>query len=463
MESLLHLIGRFHPVLVHLPIGFLILGILMVFYPRKSGINMLPAIQFAFCWGSMASVLAVVTGVLLYLQEGYSFDTVSRHLILGLLTTLLAVGGYFYLKKNAVEINGRSKLLATGLLVMLLVTGHLGGELTHGEEYFTEVLPDGLKELLGKNDPGEAKPIVLDREHWQSAPFYQEVIHPILQQHCNSCHNPKSQKGKLVLSSPDLIDKGGKGGMVLDRNSPGHSTLLTRMLLPLEDKEHMPPKGRRQPSKEEITLIRMWVESGASYEMQLHTAGITELMIERYFPKEQDDLYPNIDIPKWDQGKVAELKASGLLVEPISQGSGFLRVSLINRSEEQPFEIETLFPIAANITVLDLSTADLDDEIWSDLIRFENLAILKLNHVPVNGAGITELHKLKQLKRLYLNYSTIQLDYLVALSEHVALQGIYFFGTPAAAQAASVRPKFLAKLAYETYDLPVLPSDVLVY
>lgn len=463
MESLLHLIGRFHPVLVHLPIGFLILGILMVFYPRKAGINMLPAIQFAFFWGSMAAVLAVVTGVLLYLQEGYSFDTVAWHLILGLLTTFLAVGCYFFLRQNPIEINRKPKLFAAGLLVMLLATGHFGGELTHGEEYFTEVLPEGLQDLIGKKNHVEVKPIVLDREHWQSAPLYQEVINPILQQHCNSCHNPKSKKGNLVLSNPDYIAKGGKGGMVINNNVLGHSTLLTRMLLPLEDKEHMPPKGKRQPSKAEINLIRMWVESGASFEMQLYTAGITEQMIEQYFPKEQDDLYPNIDIPKWDQGKVAELKASGLLVEPISQESNLLKVSLINRSKDQPFLIETLFPVAANIAVLDLSAEKLNDRIWADLIRFENLAILKLNHVSVNGAGITDLNKLKQLKRLYLNYSSIQLDSLVALSEHVSLQGIYFFGTPAAEQAAAVGPKFLAKLVFETYDLPAIPSDEIVY
>jgi uncharacterized membrane protein len=462
MESLLQLIGRFHPVLVHLPIGFLILGILMVFYPKREGREMLPAIQLAFFWGSIAAILAVVTGILLYLQEGYSFDTVNKHLILGILTALLSLGCYFLLKKNSGEINRKLKVATAGLMLMLLVTGHLGGELTHGEEYFTEVLPEGLQAFFG-SQPVAAASIVLDRDNWEAEVLYDAVIHPILTQNCNSCHNPKNKKGDLVLSSPETIGRGGKGGMVIDKNLPEHSALLTRMLLPLEDKEHMPPKGKRQPSKEEITLIRMWLDSGASFEMQMHTAGITEQMIERYFPKEQDDLYPNIDIPKWDQGKVAELKASGLLVEPISQGSNFLKVSLINRSKDQPFNLETLFPLAVNIAVLDLSAAKLDDRIWADLIQFENLAILKLNHVPINGAGIAELNKLKQLKRLYLNYSTIQLDSLVALSEHVSLQGIYFFGTPAAVEAAAVGPKFLAKLVYEPYDLPALPSDDILY
>ena len=50
MDFLIDLFGRFHPLIVHLPIGFLFLGLMMMIYDRKDNKHQ-KIIRFAFFWG----------------------------------------------------------------------------------------------------------------------------------------------------------------------------------------------------------------------------------------------------------------------------------------------------------------------------------------------------------------------------------------------------------------------------
>ena len=86
--------------------------------------------------------------------------------------------------------------------------------------------------------------------------LYKDVIQPILNQKCVSCHNDKKTKGGLKMNSYNAIIKGGKNGSVLMINNSMESKIHKRMTLPIEDRYHMPPKSRTQPSKEEIELIK---------------------------------------------------------------------------------------------------------------------------------------------------------------------------------------------------------------
>jgi MYXO-CTERM domain-containing protein len=55
---------------------------------------------------------------------------------------------------------------------------------------------------------------------------------------------------------------------------PEDSVLVTRVSLPLEDGDHMPPEGEVQLSADEIALIRAWVEGGASERGQVDVARL---------------------------------------------------------------------------------------------------------------------------------------------------------------------------------------------
>ena len=76
---------------------------------------------------------------------------------------------------------------------MVLVAGHLGANITHGEKFL-------LAPLLSDDRP----PLVaLD-----DALVYAHVVQPILEEKCVSCHNPQKAKGELIMTTTELFAKG---------------------------------------------------------------------------------------------------------------------------------------------------------------------------------------------------------------------------------------------------------------
>lgn len=71
--------------------------------------------------------------------------------------------------------------------------------------------------------------------------LYKDLVQPILNAKCVSCHGPDKQKGKLRLDTLDAIMKGSDGENVI----PGkveESLLTHRILLPKDDDDVMPPE-----------------------------------------------------------------------------------------------------------------------------------------------------------------------------------------------------------------------------
>ena len=52
-------IGRFHPLLVHLPIGILLFGFVLMLYQKLRKVNLAEAISLAWLAGAVAALLSV--------------------------------------------------------------------------------------------------------------------------------------------------------------------------------------------------------------------------------------------------------------------------------------------------------------------------------------------------------------------------------------------------------------------
>lgn len=92
----------------------------------------------------------------------------------------------------------------------------------------------------------------------QADSVFQQHVRPILQEKCSRCHGPEQQKADLMLSSPAGILKGGESGEILTPGDPAES-LLFEMI----EKGAMPPTKKDRLSKEQVELIRRWIEDGA--------------------------------------------------------------------------------------------------------------------------------------------------------------------------------------------------------
>src|SRR6185436_1916451 len=99
----------------------------------------------------------------------------------------------------------------------------------------------------------------------QEAFAYNDVIKPILRTKCYSCHGPNKQKGKLRMDDEQMLMKGGKDGKVIEPGNADKSEMIKRLLLPVDNEDHMPPKEKPQPSESQIALLQWWIAQGAEF------------------------------------------------------------------------------------------------------------------------------------------------------------------------------------------------------
>lgn len=464
MDVLKQLLGRLHPLIVHLPIGFILLGLLLKWFDRKR-LEHQKVIPLVFFWGGISAVVACITGYLQYLGEGYAFETVKWHLWSGIATALFSFLMYAKLKgMKAVDFLAKTPALVLPILFLILIsfTGHQGGNITHGENYLIEPLPNSIKSALGI-ETFEAKEIALTDDNWEEALLYEDVIKPILNNNCVSCHNPKKKKGELLLHSEDGILKGGENGEVLITNNAKESDLFARMILPMENDDHMPPEGKTQPSKEEIKLVGAWIDAGYPFEGSINEIGLEKDLFRSFFPKNQDNGHPDIDIPEASKDSILTIEKTGIHVDRISKSSNFLSVSCINKHDFTDADFETLLPIKMQIAKLDLGGTKITDAIFEQLAQLPNLTILKLDNTTISGENIALLSSLEYLKTLNLtstNFGALQLQ---KLADFKSLQKVYVFQTKLDASGPKTLNDDKIAIDYGNYELPQIASDSIIY
>lgn len=96
----------------------------------------------------------------------------------------------------------------------------------------------------------------------------------MLEVKCNKCHNADKSKGDLRMDTHELLLKGGEGepGKTVIPGKADESLAITRVKLPLDDDDHMPPEGKEQMNDEETALLHWWIQEGASATLKVKDA-----------------------------------------------------------------------------------------------------------------------------------------------------------------------------------------------
>jgi uncharacterized membrane protein len=92
-------------------------------------------------------------------------------------------------------------------------------------------------------------------------------IKPIFDTSCVKCHGDEKPKAGLKLTSLEATLKGTKEGKVVEPGNSAKSSLVLSVAY-IGDEDHwMPPKNNKAKiaplTKEEVGLIRAWVDQGA--------------------------------------------------------------------------------------------------------------------------------------------------------------------------------------------------------
>ncbi|MGJ8639074.1 MAG: DUF1592 domain-containing protein [Opitutaceae bacterium] len=254
-NTLLLFFGRFHPLVLHLPIGTLLVLFLMetVGWLRPK-LNLGAACQILLWIAALSAVPSVIAGALLALSGGYNETILERHQLLGWGTAfmsvwLLALRPWLLDKDRSLWIYRALLLVAVAALSL---AGHYGGSLTHGSDYLTKYMPLPMKEALGVElAPAEQMIAEIkaqtDGAVSQEAVAFANHVQPIVEKYCYECHNESKQKGDVRL---DLLD----WDMV---NGPDGESWHS--MLDMINQGEMPPKDTSQLEDGERRLIVDWI------------------------------------------------------------------------------------------------------------------------------------------------------------------------------------------------------------
>jgi hypothetical protein len=96
---------------------------------------------------------------------------------------------------------------------------------------------------------------------------YVTDIKPILEKSCAKCHDGEKPKARLRLDTLEGVFKGGESGKVVVPGDGAGSILVHNIAHAGDPDGYMPPprnKAGIQPlTKEQIALIRAWIDQGA--------------------------------------------------------------------------------------------------------------------------------------------------------------------------------------------------------
>ena len=423
-------LGRFHPLVVHLPIGLLVVVPLLeiggAFRPAlREAAGFVLALAFAGC------LFALTLGFVLAYGSGESGTLITRHMAGGIALTIAVLLSLlarpWWSSRNVAHVY--PTLLACALLA-LVWTADLGGSITHGSNYLTQYMPAGLRRLTS-----------LSGQSPSSTSFYAKGINPILDANCVSCHGESKSEAGLRMDSYELLMKGGKDGPVIIAGSPEKSLLLERVTLSPDHKGFMPAEGKPPLRPEEIALISAWIRQGAS-PTATTVAGVANREEQPELPLQPvgdySALLPEIHQMQQSQGAkllpVSAQPEDGLVLYTVDASANFGDAQLAQFQKFAPYIVEA-----------ELGRTAVTDASFDTLKQFAHLRALHLEETHITGSGLAKLAPLSQLRYLNLSGTQVTSTAIAPLSSMKNLRHIYLFNTPAQPAPAAPQTQPIAR------------------
>ncbi|HEV8112655.1 MAG TPA: c-type cytochrome domain-containing protein [Planctomycetota bacterium] len=444
--------GRLHPLVVHLPIGFLLALLVLEWVAHSRGSGLPRATVSVVVWiAALSAVFTAVSGYALSFEEGYGTSTVTLHMRFGIAVAVASVVlAIVHLRASEGTRAGaltayRVLLVITVLLV--LPTGHLGGTITHGEDFLTAPFHEAAKRDGGRVLAAEAPPkaVAHPTEPAAETVSYARDVAPVFAARCTACHGDTKKKGGLSLKDAASVAAGGRNGPILVAGKPAESEIVRRLRLPAEDDDHMPPGDKPQPTADEIARIEKWIAAGAAFDSTGSPAVPTTgdaAQPARAAPAPVADAAPS--------KAIEALRAKLVHAETIAKDSNLLIISFSAVAKDTgDAEAQALLePILAEVAELSLARSKITDASMALCARMPNLSRLDVRDTGVTDAGIADLAGHAQLAELVLARTHLSDAAVDALLKLPALKKVFVWNSGLSVQG-------LARLRLQRPELAI--------
>jgi len=238
-------IGRFHPIILHLPIGGLAaLFVMEIINSYRPQLNLDSACSILLWFSVITVIPSAILGFVLASSGNYDDELLNLHKWLGWLTALVCVWLLYFNSKS----KKTYRIFLYTNVIFLLFTGHFGGQLTHGKDYLTKYMPISMKKVLNIDD--ERNYLVVDRKIDSlstGATYYTNQIKPIIENYCYKCHGQEKQKGDMRFDNIDW-------DMVNGFDAEKWNMMLNEINL-----GEMPPSDELQLSEDDRRILVDWI------------------------------------------------------------------------------------------------------------------------------------------------------------------------------------------------------------
>lgn len=447
--------GRFHPLILHIPIGFLVLSFIIEIISRFKRFGHYHApVGFILALGVASALVASLLGLMLAQGGGYDEDILSFHQWTGIGVCVFSIAAVairqIRKRRPTVQMDRLYIGAMSAMVLTIAVAGHYGGSLTHGSDYLTRYMPEGLRMIAGLPEQRSYEKKIIT--NLDSAYVYADIIDPILYAHCTSCHNESKRKGDLMMHTPEAMLEGGETGQLFVPGVARNSLMIERILLPEDHDDHMPPKGKSQLSDDHVKLLTWWISEGAPFDKRVSQVNLPadvkpvldELVAPGANKSEVEILLTSKANPVSDQA-LSQFQMKGVSIKPLSSEIHWLQADIAPFVAADSL-LGSLKSVSEDVTWLSLSGTSTTDEGVSHIGKFKYLTRLHLGNTSITDNGLKHLNALSYLESLNLYGTRVSDEGIQQISGLKNLRTLYLWRTDVTPQGVARLQRALPNL-----------------
>ncbi|MEP6735542.1 MAG: c-type cytochrome domain-containing protein [Chryseolinea sp.] len=441
-------LGRLHPLVLHFPIVLIMLALVVEISRQKFFTQKGDTLLYIFVGAaSLSTLLSIAAGYLLNASGEYSGQTITRHLWGGAATgsaMFLAWSTLLYATKNS-KFYKLYFILLVFSNVAVIYTSHLGGSVTHGEDYLSEHLDYMMSDSLISEERAEDQLLL-----------FSDMVQPIFEAKCVGCHNAQRSKGGFRMDTyASLFKIGDSGNPGIAQGDTVQSEIEKRVTLPRDHDDHMPPEGKTPLTKEELSLVSFWIKSGAIDTSKVTAAKRNDTIrqtIQKLIPELQR-YRVRTSIAKLKNDKtyhaLEEVTRSLKMTckkDSLTDGNLYTISMMFPPVKVTSHVFKELRPFDKTISRVSMASAGLQDDALYYLAEMANVRVLYLQKNALNGSGIIHLAKLSQLEVLNLSFNKIDDKSALDLLKIPSLRTVYLYRTNTSPQVIEALTKYRPEL-----------------